>query len=116
MSAELYEEVRRLTAEAQRLIDALKAKAPDHPTFGQLGIEDAQAIVSDYLEHGELGCAVHHLLYVVHESDIRFGNENVRCLHSLAARIGEPNAYTESALSGRTHDQLRYVYNRVISE
>ena len=105
--------VRELARRVQGMIEALHVRAPDDRTFSQLGILDGESTVLDYLQHGELGCAVHHLLYVVHESNIDVPANDVRTLHRIAEAIGEPNYYSEESLSGRTLPPGARVFNRL---
>lgn len=70
-------------------------------------------MVADYLEQHELGCAVHHLLYMIHESDIMFPSERVAALHRLAARIGARNGYSRESLATLTPAQRRRVFNSI---
>lgn len=110
---ELSGRIAELAAQAQRLIDELHARAPEDETFSQLGILDGAQIIGDYLGYGELGCAVHHLLYVVHESNIPFPRSEVRDLHEIAGTIGEPNHYSEESLAAKPSGFRAKVYNRL---
>ena len=74
---------------AQKLILALHERDPNHETFEQVGLLDGLSIVKEYVEHGELGCALHHFLYMIHEADIEYPREIVLSLHKMADRIGE---------------------------
>ena len=80
---------------ASQLIQDLWARAPNHATFGQIGFLDGRDTVADYIDHGELGCALHHLLYMIHEAAIDFPREHVERLHCIAERIGETNHYSQ---------------------
>lgn len=102
-----------LAGRAQQLIDELHARAPDDETFTQFGILDGAQIVRDYVWHAELGCAVDHLLYVVHESNIPFPRSDVRDLHEIAATIGVPNHYSEESLARTPPARRAKVHNRL---
>ena len=98
---------------AHRLIHELHARAPDDPTFTQLGLLDGRELVHEYLGVGETGCDIHHLLYMVHEANIPFPPHAVRELHRLAQASGETNYYCEAALRERTAEQRAHVHNRL---
>ena len=98
---------------AQRLISELHATAPSHSTFSQVGLLDGKKTVDEFLDVGELGCALHHALYMVHEADIAFPRETVAALHHLAERIGERNHYSVENVRTLTAEQQRHVYNRL---
>ncbi len=57
---------------AQQLITALHEADPENAAFEQAGLLGGREIVVDFIEHGEWGCALDHLLYMIHESDIRY--------------------------------------------
>jgi hypothetical protein len=78
---------------AAKLIAELHARDPMHPTFDQNGLLSGAEVVAEYIGECELGCALHHLLYMIHESAIDFPKERVLRLHDLAADIGERNHY-----------------------
>ena len=78
---------------AQSMIADLRQSDPSNETFGQAGLLNGKDIVSEYLDHGELGCALSHVLYMVHESAISFPKEKAVELHEIAKTIGEPISY-----------------------
>lgn len=88
------ERIRSWAQCAQALILELHSKSPNHSTFSQVGILNGIDTVEDFLKYGEDGCAVHHLLYMIHESDIKYPAEDVLELHALAEKLGERNFYT----------------------
>lgn len=59
----VLDEVAPLMAAAFRDAGAM---AEDHP-LAQAGLANGAAIVRDYLDHGEAGVALEHLLYMVQE-------------------------------------------------
>jgi len=70
---------------AQELIDELYRNNPANETFEQVGILNGKEIVNDFIDHGELGVALDHLLYMIHESDIQFPLEALKELLSIAS-------------------------------
>ncbi|MBO6937112.1 MAG: hypothetical protein JJ863_19235 [Deltaproteobacteria bacterium] len=85
--------VEQLAELADGLLQDLYARNPGDPTFEQFGFLDGRETVLDFCGFGELGCAVSHLLYMVHESSISFPSDAIATLHSLADRIGVRNGY-----------------------
>ena len=69
---------------AQKLIDDLYDEDPNGNTFTQRGFLDGKQIVLDYIEHNEFGCAVMHLLYMIHESEIDFPMQIKKEVHQIA--------------------------------
>jgi hypothetical protein len=96
---------------AAKLILELHARQPEHPTFDQVGLLDGASIVANFVTYGELGCALHHVLYMVHESAIDFPKERVDRLHRLATQIGERNHYSKENLEALSFEQRSSVYN-----
>lgn len=96
---------------AQKLINELYERDPQHETFEQFGLLEGFEIVEDYIDHGELGCALHHLLYMIHEADIPYPKENMLSLHQMAKRMGERNHYSKENQTNLTSDQLNMIYN-----
>ncbi|WP_339735192.1 hypothetical protein [uncultured Gimesia sp.] len=70
---------------AQPLILKLHASDPTNVTFEQVGLLDGQDIVFEFLKHNERGCALDHLLYMIHESDIRYPREIMLEIHEIAS-------------------------------
>lgn len=104
--------VRNAVRLAQQLIERLHAVEPGHSTFDQAGLLDGEQVVVGYLAAGEMGCALHHLLYMIHEADIAFPPDVVVALHELAAKVGERNGYSKEALEKLTPEHRSHVYNR----
>lgn len=88
--------------QAHRLIHELYERDPHNETFEQVGFLDGKETVLDYISHGESGVALMHLLYMIHESDIRFDPQQVVKLHALAKYYEIDNYYTAEShrLSG----------------
>ena len=78
---------------AQSLITDLHNVDPKDETFDQLGILDGHSMITDFLDHNELGLALEHVLYMVHESNIVFPSDKLKALHSLAERLGVHTSY-----------------------
>lgn len=89
---------------AQKLITELYENDPENETFDQVGFLNGHEIVMDYINYNELGCALSHLLYMIHESDIRYPRERVLCLHDLAEKIGERNYYSKENQKNLTEE------------
>lgn len=96
------DDMRRLilesASEAQALLHELHALDPDNDTFTQVGLLDGSKTVSGYLDHNEFGVALDHVLYMIHESDIRYDADRVRKLHDLADTLNINNHYTSANL------------------
>ena len=75
--------VRRLVDEVHELVEGLHHRAPQDASFEQVGILDGRETVLEFLAHGELGCAVEHLLYVVDESAITLSTEQAQGVEGL---------------------------------
>jgi hypothetical protein len=56
--------------------------------FAHSGLIDGASIVREYVDHGELGCAVEHLLYMVVETSIELTPASRACLREVAASLG----------------------------
>lgn len=97
---------------AQAAIRELHARSPGHATFEQGGLLDGLETVDDYISHGELGCALSHLLYMIHEADIEFPHATVLALHAMAERLGEPNHYRVGAETRMTPQQRASFFNK----
>ncbi len=74
----------------------LHRSRPSDPTFEQVGFLDGRDTVLDYLDHGELGVALQHLLYMIHEANISFPAAVLHTLHDIAAECGVVNPYSLS--------------------
>jgi hypothetical protein len=57
---------------------------------------DGREIIRDYVEHNEWGVAFEHLLYMIHESEIDFPDDELRELHSIAKLNGLRNPYCKN--------------------
>jgi hypothetical protein len=75
--------ISRLVSEIQDSIDDLYLKEPNNPTFEQEGFINGSNIVKEYIDQGEYGVAIEHLIYMVYESDISYPTEILEKLQSL---------------------------------
>ena len=81
MQAQQY--IRRATIEAQSILDDRYAmgQAIAGGPLDQFGLRDGREIVEQFLQHGEPGFALEHLLYMIVESLLELspaGKEDVR--------------------------------------
>jgi hypothetical protein len=96
---------------AHRLITDLYRSDPANASFIQIGLLDGRDTVMHFISHGEWGCALDHLLYMIHESDIDFPHETVQELHDLAKSHGMPNHYSKENRVNLTQTQLDSIFN-----
>ena len=96
---------------AQRLISDLFRKDPDNETFEQVGLIDGHETVLNFIKAGEQGCALDHLLYMVHESDIAFPRTIMLQLHVLANNLGLENYYSKENQINLSQEQLDAIFN-----
>jgi hypothetical protein len=92
------EEITSAAAIAQQLILELHDTDPENKTFEQVGLLDGQNIIEDFIDNGEWGCALDHLLYMVHESTILFPRGTMLRLHEIARSYGIQNYYSKENL------------------
>lgn len=78
---------------ASNLVLEAHTKDPESDTFDQAGILTGKEIVLSYLEHGEFGVAVEHLLYMIHESEIFYPKSKLTALHEIAKKLNVVNNY-----------------------
>ncbi len=97
---------------AHQLIHELKQRDPDNSTFDQVGLLGGRTIALEYLQYGEVGLALEHLLYMIHEADIGFPRERVVQLHAMAANDKLfVNHYSSERLAALSPEQREFVYN-----
>lgn len=77
--------------ETQKLIDELHLRDPENETFEQMGFLDGREIINEYIDHHEWGLGLEHLLYMIHEADIKSPPDVLCELHQLAIQYGLPN-------------------------
>jgi hypothetical protein len=96
---EAVREIQQCAELAHRKIHELHQTQPDNETFSQVGLLDGRDTVFDYLSHNEVGVALEHLLYMIHESDIAFDLQQVIRLHEIAKHFHIRNHYTRDNLA-----------------
>jgi hypothetical protein len=96
---EAVREIQRCTELAHRQIHELHHMDPNNKMFSQVGLLDGRDTVFNYLSHNELGVALEHLLYMIHESDIAFDMKQVIRLHKIAELFHVRNHYTRENLA-----------------
>lgn len=94
-----YRDIQHCAELAHRKIHELHQLDPDNETFSQVGLLDGRDTVFDHLSHDELGVALEHLLYMIHESDIPFDMHQVTRLHEIAKQFQIRNHYTRDNLA-----------------
>ena len=52
-----------------------------------LGIQDAELIISDFLEHREYACAFEHLEYVISETETQLTDEQAQKMEKLGLSL-----------------------------
>ena len=80
----LIKEIRTLTKEI--LTDDWKANYSNKNTKS-LGIQDAELIISDFLEHREYACAFEHLEYVISETETQLTGEQAQKMEKLGLSL-----------------------------
>ena len=88
--------IRNAAQVAHDLLHALHRANPSDPTFDQVGFLDGRDSVIDYIEHGERGVALEHLLYMIHEANIAFPHALLLRLHEIAEEYGLDVGYSPS--------------------
>ena len=83
--------ISKLAGEIQNLVDNLHSNEPNNKTFEQLGFIDGSNIVKEYVDEGEYGLAIEHLLYMVYESDISYPDQIVKQLNYLSSKFNVKN-------------------------
>jgi len=87
------EEIKNCCDIAQGLSNKLHSDDPQNDTFEQSGMLNGTDIINDFIASGESGCAVEHLLYMIHESDIYFPSDRMEMLNSIVVEFGIKNHY-----------------------
>ena len=91
---EVVHEIQECVGIAQNTIQELHHRDPNDETLTQVGLLNGQDIIHDFLSHNELGAALEHLLYMIHESNITFDMNRVVRLHDIAKSYGIRSHYT----------------------
>ena len=95
---QIVRQIQESAETAHRRIHELHQRDPCNNTFTQGGLLDGRETIVDYLSHNEVGIALEHLLYMIHESDITFDLQRVTHLHDIARQLGIQNHYTRDNL------------------
>jgi hypothetical protein len=94
--------IRRAASEAQAELDRLYAAGT--PTVGsaldQLGLRDGMAIVEDFLDHGEMGLALEHLLYMVNEPSLHLSPQSRADIAQAASSLGLLHLIRDKGIAG----------------
>ena len=85
--------IRHFSSIEHSLITEMHAANPNDESFDQLGILGDDSITASFLEHGEWGLAIEHLLYIVHESNLVIPDDELTELHALAERRSIRSSY-----------------------
>jgi hypothetical protein len=96
---------------AHNLINELYQLNPKNSTFEQVGLVDGKDIVLDYIELYDYSCALEHLLYMIHESDIKFPRDIMLNLHKTAKNWNLVNYYCKENQINLSKDELSMIYN-----
>ena len=91
-SSDVEHELLSLAAHVQGLVNLEFERVDGRPEPGtalaQAGLKDGLATVTDYLQHNETGVALHHLLYMVTETEVELAEPYKTRLAKLARRLG----------------------------
>lgn len=93
-----HKNISELANKIQDLINELFSQAPLNKTFEQEGMLNGSKIVQEYLDEGEYGIAIEHLLYMVYESDVVYPNEVIDQLNKLTLKYKIENPYQGKVL------------------
>lgn len=84
----------KLADKIQTLITRLRDKDKKNEAFTQEGMLNGSIIVQEYLNEGEFGIAIEHLLYMVYESGISYPKDIIEELLDLANKYKVKNPYS----------------------
>ena len=105
-------EVKEIAVIVNDLTSKLYEVEPTHYCFEEVGKLNSLDIVLDYINHGELGCALSHLLYVVHGSPIKIDKKYIVVLHRIAREIDlDKECFTNEKFEQLTLEQKRWAFN-----
>ncbi|HEY4262810.1 MAG TPA: hypothetical protein VGM98_21805 [Schlesneria sp.] len=82
--------IRRAALEAQAELNRLYAGGtpPAGSALDQAGLRDGMAIVEDFLDRGEAGVALEHLLYMVNEPSLHLSPQSRADVDQAASSLG----------------------------
>ncbi len=90
-SSDVEHELLSLAAHVQGLVNFEFGRVGGQPEPGtalaQAGLQDGLATVTDYVQHNEPGAALHHLLYMVTETEVELAEPYQTRLAKLARRL-----------------------------
>src|SRR5476649_135600 len=96
--------IRRAASEAQTDLDRLYAAGM--PTAGsaldQAGLRDGMAIVENFLDHGEAGVALEHLLYMINEPRLRLSAQSRADIDHAASALGLFHLIQDGSVAGQS--------------
>jgi hypothetical protein len=83
--------IRQALTEVEALMRAAFAKvdglAPPGSALDQNGLRDGRDIVLEYLDAGEAGLALEHLIYMVHEPGLAISLRTFACVESAGSSM-----------------------------
>src|SRR6187402_630501 len=96
--AELF--IRQALREVSILMERAFSEVGGSPAPGssldQAGLSDGASIVEDYLEHGEAGVALEHLIYMIREPQLPISTTIFHLIEQAAQALGlEPDFVEE---------------------
>lgn len=95
----LPESIDAVAVVVQDLVDAEFATAgvvAPGSALDQVGLKDGLLVVRDYLQHGELGVALDHVLYVIRELDLAIPAD----IYAVLSRTADAMKIGETKLRG----------------
>jgi len=88
-----------LAKEVQNLVDKefqkINYKLEPNSPLDQLGLQDGLNIIHEYTAVGELGVALEHILYMVHETGIKLGKPSHELVFELCKELQIFNNYLQ---------------------
>ena len=88
----IKEILKQASSEVQGLVDQEFTKVNNNPLPGsnldQAGLKGGREIVLDYLNHGEIGIALEHLLYMVEETGIMVSKDTIKKIVKVSDQLG----------------------------
>jgi hypothetical protein len=86
--------------QAEQLIGELYERDPTNETFEQAGMLDGRKIIQEFIDYNEWGLGLQHLLYMIHESEIKYPPNDLQELHFIAKLRGIRNFYDQHDAEG----------------
>lgn len=105
-------EVKEIAVIVNDLIIKLYENEPTHSCFEEVGKLNGLDIILEYINHGELGCGLSHLLYIVHGSPVKIDETHIAALHRIAKEINiDRECLTKERYEQLTPEQKRWAFN-----